>query len=212
MVVLVGYASAHGSTRGIATRVATRLREQGFEVDARPVDEAGPADGYEALVIGSAVHNGDWLDEAAAFLQDNARGLAERPVWLFSVGLARVIGGRFEARAKPPRRVAAFLGTADRCEHHLFAGRIERGDLAAAGPDPVEGVRRPLRGLPGLGRGRRLGRRHRPCPTPCLTIFFARPEAGGAPDAPGPSSRWTAPCVGHGPGRANSGGGSARPG
>ncbi|MCM2577422.1 flavodoxin domain-containing protein [Streptomyces meridianus] len=133
MVVLVGYASAHGSTRGIATRIATRLREQGFEVDARPVDEAGPAGSYEAMVIGSAVHNGDWLDEAAAFLEDNARVLADRPVWLFSVGLARALGGRFEAKAKPPRRVAAFRRTATASEHHLFAGRVERDHLPLPG-------------------------------------------------------------------------------
>ncbi len=35
--VLVGYATRHGATRGIAERIGTRLRDAGLEADVRPV-------------------------------------------------------------------------------------------------------------------------------------------------------------------------------
>ena len=35
--ILVAYASAHGSTEGIATAIAGRLRSAGHTVDVRPV-------------------------------------------------------------------------------------------------------------------------------------------------------------------------------
>ncbi|MFB4298520.1 flavodoxin domain-containing protein [Actinomadura sp. NTSP31] len=56
MGVLVGYASAHGSTRSIAERVAVVLTARGVPVELRPMAEVGEARGYDAFVLGSAVH------------------------------------------------------------------------------------------------------------------------------------------------------------
>ena len=64
MVVLVAYATDHGSTRGVADRIAGRLQLRG---------------------VGSAIHGGKWLPEARQFADQNAALLRERPVWLFSV-------------------------------------------------------------------------------------------------------------------------------
>lgn len=46
MDVLVGYATAHGSTRAIAERTATVLRHAGLTAEARPVTEVEDADAY----------------------------------------------------------------------------------------------------------------------------------------------------------------------
>lgn len=88
--VLVSYASAAGSTRGIAERIAERIRavldRQGVDADVqcRPVAPDLDPDGVDALVVGSAVHDMAWLPEALTFL-GRAAGTGA-PVWVFSVG------------------------------------------------------------------------------------------------------------------------------
>ncbi len=86
MTVLVGFATMHGSTRGVAERIASRLGERGLEAEVRSFDDVADAAGYDAFVLGSAVANMAWLTGAAGFVRRNAGVLAERPVWLFSVG------------------------------------------------------------------------------------------------------------------------------
>lgn len=86
MTVLVAYASRHGSTTGIAERIAAGLRAAGLSVDVRPVDDAGDIAGYDAFVIGSASYMFHWLKPATRFVDRHREVLAERPVWLFSSG------------------------------------------------------------------------------------------------------------------------------
>ncbi|QMV24530.1 hypothetical protein GQS52_25245 [Streptomyces sp. SCUT-3] len=98
MFVLVGYASEHGATRQIAERVASLLLYEGVRAEARPMAEVGDADRYDAFVLGSAVRRRRWLQEGSRFVRRNRAVLAGRPVWLFSVGTARVRGGRLDTR------------------------------------------------------------------------------------------------------------------
>jgi menaquinone-dependent protoporphyrinogen oxidase len=86
MNVLVAFASRHGATQGIAEQIATTLESDGFDVTLRSVDAAGPLDPYDAVVVGSAAYLGGWLSEATTFVRRNRKGLASRPVWLFSSG------------------------------------------------------------------------------------------------------------------------------
>ncbi len=86
MAILIVYASKHGSTQGIAERIAEKLRQLGKEAEARPVDAVDDPGSYEAIVIGSAVYYGSWLKEATEWVRRNQAILAERPVWLFSSG------------------------------------------------------------------------------------------------------------------------------
>jgi menaquinone-dependent protoporphyrinogen oxidase len=83
--VLVGYATAAGSTAGIAERIAETLREAGCDVVCRPVGpDLDPKD-FPALVVGSAVHNMAWLQPALDFL-GRVPTTEDRSVWCFSVG------------------------------------------------------------------------------------------------------------------------------
>jgi len=61
MTVLVAYASKHGSTQGIAERIAEKLRQLGIQAEARPLDEVSDPGNYEAFVIGSAIYYGSWM-------------------------------------------------------------------------------------------------------------------------------------------------------
>lgn len=133
MVVLVGYASEHGSTQGIAERIAARLEERGHTVDVRSLAEAPRGDDYEAAVLGSAVHNGSWLPEASEYVRATTGPLGRMPVWLFSVGLARVIGGWFEKHVQEPETVAQLRTSTPIREHRFLKGALSREHLPRLG-------------------------------------------------------------------------------
>ena len=86
MKVLVGYASRHGATAGIAERIAATLRKAGLSAEARPIAEVSEVGKYDAFVIGAAAYMFHWLRAATRFVKRHHRMLAERPVWLFSSG------------------------------------------------------------------------------------------------------------------------------
>lgn len=86
MNVLVAYASRHGSTKGIAERIAADLREVGLSAEVMPVHQVRDLDRYGAFVIGSAAYMFHWLKEATNFVKRHHSLLSQRPVWLFSSG------------------------------------------------------------------------------------------------------------------------------
>lgn len=86
MRVLVAYATRHGATRGIAERLAARLRADGLDAEARPAAEVDDADRYDAFVVGGAAYLFRWLGDATRFVERNHDLLAGRPTWLFSSG------------------------------------------------------------------------------------------------------------------------------
>ena len=126
MKVLVAYATRHGSTHGIAERVARTLERNGLEVALERVTEDTPVMGYDAFVIGSAAYATHWLDEATRFVRRNAGLLATRPVWLFSSG---PIGtdtldknGRDVIEASRPKEFTEFAGKLRPRDEHVFFG------------------------------------------------------------------------------------------
>lgn len=134
MRVLVAYASAYGSTKGIAERIGGRLAAEGADVDIRRVDDVDGIEGYDAVVLGSAVHGGAWLPDAAAFARASSAGLAARAVWLFSVssvGDTSAFFGpqvaRFLRRARhETEETAAWRQAFHPRGHRNFAGAIAR--------------------------------------------------------------------------------------
>jgi menaquinone-dependent protoporphyrinogen oxidase len=141
MVVLVGYATMYGSTRGVAVRIGDRLRRRGIAVEVRAmsaVEDLGP---YDAAVLGSAVHGGRWLPPAARFVDRHAGRLRRIPVWLFSVSTLgdqdgmypRAAARLLRALRKETAEIAAFRAAVGACEHRNFAGVIERSHWPVAG-------------------------------------------------------------------------------
>lgn len=125
MRVLVGYASVHASTREIAERIANRLRVYGLEVDTAAMSAAPDADRYDAVVLGSAIHNAAWLPEAADFVSREKSHLATRPVWLFSVGMPaalRPIVRRIAARTEADKVTAPYRAAVHPRGERLFNG------------------------------------------------------------------------------------------
>src|SRR4051812_20585179 len=84
--VLVAYASKHGSTREIAEAIAAELRDCGLEVDCVSADEVKHVDGYDAVVLGSAVYMKRWQRSARKLLRSEHETLTHQLLWIFSSG------------------------------------------------------------------------------------------------------------------------------
>jgi menaquinone-dependent protoporphyrinogen oxidase len=124
MRILVSAASRHGSTAEIATELGKALRGDlpGVGVDVVPLSRITGVDGYDAVVLGSAVYFGRWLDEARAQVGVHAAALRERPVWLFSSGPVGDPAVPAETPADGPE-LAQTLGAR---EHVVFPGALHR--------------------------------------------------------------------------------------
>ena len=123
--VLVAYATAAGSTAGIAERIADTIRRSGAEVVCRPVGPDVDVQDFDAFVVGSAVHNMDWLQPARDFLHRLA-GL-DRPVWCFSVGGIQPRSGitRRLTDLEAKRVAQGFPPSFAPLDHRIFGGIIE---------------------------------------------------------------------------------------
>ena len=84
--VLVAYASKRGGTEGIARMIAERLEERGVDADLAGAGRVKTAEGYDAVVLGSALYGGRWQRHAVRALKRVARAKARPPVWLFHSG------------------------------------------------------------------------------------------------------------------------------
>ena len=64
MRVLVTSATKHGATGEIAQAIADTLRDQGLDPTVLEPEQVDTVDGYDAVVLGSAVYAGHWLKPA----------------------------------------------------------------------------------------------------------------------------------------------------
>ncbi len=137
MSILVGYASKHGATKGIAERIAEMLRAGGLEAQVRPARAAGDLARYDAFVIGSATYSMHWMKEASELVRRNRALLADRPVWLFSSGplgtKATDAKGQDLRAASEPKEIAEFKAAIGPRDHRVFFGALDPGKLGFAG-------------------------------------------------------------------------------
>ncbi|HSJ49824.1 MAG TPA: flavodoxin domain-containing protein [Actinomycetota bacterium] len=131
--VLVACASKMGSTAGIADAIAARLREAGLEVERTDAGRVQSLEGYDAVVLGSAVYLGRWRATAVRFLHRFRSELGRRPTWLFQSGplddsaerTPPALPGRIAARAERIgcRGFVTFGGCIDPDHAEGFAAR-----------------------------------------------------------------------------------------
>jgi menaquinone-dependent protoporphyrinogen oxidase len=125
--VLVAYASAAGSTAGVAERIADVLGTAGCSVVCRPAGPDVDLDGFDALLVGSAVHDMAWLPSAVDVLRRAAAASASRPVWCFSVGGVNPQGAftRYLTRKEAQRDERRFPVGLTLREHRVFGGVVD---------------------------------------------------------------------------------------
>jgi len=133
--VLVAYASAHGSTQGIAESIGAALERHGEQVSVRSAAEAIDVDAFDAVVLGSAVHDQRWLPEATEFADRSRMALTQQPVWLFSVGMPGALPRplRRIAAREEPEDVSAIRDEIHPREHRLFSGAVRPDHLSRKG-------------------------------------------------------------------------------
>ncbi len=127
--ILVTYASKAGSTAEIAGAIAETLGESGAAVDLRPARAVQSLDGYQMVVIGSAIRIGAWLPEALQFVKANQAQLAQLPVAIFSAHMENLGDDETsrQARAAYSAPVRALVKPA---AEMFFAGKIELARLS----------------------------------------------------------------------------------
>ena len=120
MNVLVTVASRHGSATEVGQQIAQTLEAGGHRVEICTPDEVADLDPYDAVIVGSAVYIGRWLEPARRFVERHEEGLRERPVWLFSVGPLGEPPQPVDEPVELPA-IADRLGARDR---QVFAGKL----------------------------------------------------------------------------------------
>ena len=83
--ILVAYASRTGTTAGVAEAIGKTLAEHGAEVDVRAMLEVSDLAPYQAVVVGSAIQNRQWLPEAMDFVRAHQAALNKVPAAAFLV-------------------------------------------------------------------------------------------------------------------------------
>ena len=129
MKILVAYATKAGSTAEVAAEIGRVIESKGgCQVDVRPVGKLNGVDGYDAVVIGSAIRAGKWLPEATKFVEKHRDTLGRVPVALFTVCLTLS-----EDTEENRRTVAAYLDPVceivQPVEVGLFAGVMDYSKL-----------------------------------------------------------------------------------
>ncbi|HYQ63394.1 flavodoxin domain-containing protein [Actinophytocola sp.] len=127
---LVLYASSGGSTKDVAEFVAARLRARGVAVDVHGVEEVPDAHGYDAVVLGSAVHDEALLPAVEHFVLSNCDALRVTPVWVFSLGVGPSLRGPVGhlLRDAVPPRIAELCELIGPRDYHAFAGVVPRAN------------------------------------------------------------------------------------
>src|SRR6202171_5750832 len=126
--VLVTYASKAGSTVAGADAIGDVLAARGFLVTVRPVKDKPSLQGYQAVVIGSAIRMGSWLPEALAFARDNRARLSQLPTAIFTVHMLNT-GDDAASRAARQAYTAPVCQLITPQAEAFFSGQIDSAKL-----------------------------------------------------------------------------------
>jgi menaquinone-dependent protoporphyrinogen oxidase len=144
--VLVVVASRYGATGEIAERLADWLPDSdgGRALDLTAVvqaaDRAPDPSAFDAVVAGSAVYAGRWLEPAREYVGTHAAELRRRPVWLFSSGPI----GLPPFPPDEPHDVAPLSMLIGARGHRVFPGRLDGKLLSVGERAMVTAMRAPL--------------------------------------------------------------------
>jgi len=125
--VLVAAASKHGATFEIAHTIARELEADDVTAEALTVEDVESLDRYDAVVLGSAVYMGRWLEPARKFVERHRDELTARKTWLFSSG---PIGDPPQPRAEQAVRVDDIMAATDALGHRIFSGKLDGSKLS----------------------------------------------------------------------------------
>ncbi len=131
--ILVTYASATGSTAGVAEAIGATLAENGFMVDVCPMGQVRDLSPYQAVVAGSAVHAGAWLPEAMTFMRANQAELMLKPFAVFLVCMTLAMPGGNKYREHVATWLDPIRSLVNPMSEGLFAGALDVNKIPSFG-------------------------------------------------------------------------------
>jgi menaquinone-dependent protoporphyrinogen oxidase len=127
--ILVTYASKAGSTGDVAEAIGKTLAESGAQVDVRLMKDVNDLTPYRAVVAGSAIRRGRWLQDAMHFVETYQAPLAQKPFAAFLVCMTLAHSTTDASR----QEVAAYLepvrALVKPASEGLFAGALDYSKL-----------------------------------------------------------------------------------
>jgi menaquinone-dependent protoporphyrinogen oxidase len=135
--ILIGYASKHGATAGIAERIGEALRLADQDAGVLPISEVRDLEDYHTAILGSAVYMGRWMKEATSFVRRHQVELAAMSLWLFSSG---PVGPKPLPEAAD---IAEFRKVLNVAGHATFDGALDAQKLSLSERMMVKTVRAP---------------------------------------------------------------------
>lgn len=132
-------ASKHGSTAEIAEHIGHTLATRGLKVTVAAPETVEDLDGFRAVVLGSGVYAGHWLQEAKEMAARVALCDPVPEVWLFSSGPV----GEPPKPDEDPVDVAEIESVTSARQHVVFAGKLDKSKLGFAEKAIMIAVRAP---------------------------------------------------------------------
>lgn len=123
MNILIGYASAHGSTAEIAQFIGRILSAFDASVTVADVKHMESVDGYDAFVLGSAIEGGMWRQDMLLFMDRFRDVLAAKPTFLF-ITCIRVLEADGDAHARRYYVHPEYIDQLHIEDIAVFAGRL----------------------------------------------------------------------------------------
>lgn len=127
--VLMAYASKCGSTGEIAQAIGDVLCQGGAEVDVKPVKSVTSLNGYNAVIVGTAIRMGQCLPEAKAFVEKHREALSKVPLAYFAVCLAPTAADETE-RKQAETYLDALKAIVKPAAESIFAGKMDTKKLS----------------------------------------------------------------------------------
>ena len=162
-IVLVAYASKHGSTREVADAICESLHRAGLRAHLRPAADVDDLEGYGAVVLGAPIYMGRWHRHAHRFLRRHEKNLTDRPLAVFALGPVSEeasdwrqsrehLDAALARHEVDPVRVEMFGGKVDPAQLLFPFSHLKGGDYRdwnavaawAAGLPAALGIRSPL--------------------------------------------------------------------
>ncbi|MCZ2849752.1 flavodoxin domain-containing protein [Modestobacter sp. VKM Ac-2978] len=144
--VLVTVASKHGATMELASALARALadsdagRRHGLSAVALPVERRPNPGDFDAIVLGSGVYAGRWLEPARHYAADQATALRKRPVWLLSSGPI----GEPPFPPDEPHDVGPLVASLRARGHRVLPGRLDKRLLGIGERAMITAMRAPV--------------------------------------------------------------------
>jgi len=126
--ILVAYGTRAGSTAEVADAIGKKIAAAGAMVDVKPVKKVQTLNGYQAVILGSAIRRGAVLPEVTDFVKSHKDKLGKIPVAYFIVCMI-LREDTEESRKKAASYLDSLRAEVNAVDTGMFAGKLDYSKL-----------------------------------------------------------------------------------